>query len=164
MPTPAVLLTIINHPSSKIYIYRVVHVHILFATLASYFLFIIIIIIFFLFVNYLSLKRTNRNSNTTETTNLTKMLGLSGLQPGLFYAAAFLNVAILPKHLKVGATKISSAISSIPNSQEHYVAKSILGSAWDGVTGFLVMSGKKTLLFNTLSSLLYLHRLHFLAI
>lgn len=115
-------------------------------------------------MNYLSLKRTNRNSNTTETINLTKMLGLSGLQPGLFYAAAFLNVAILPKHLKVGATKINSAISSIPNSQEHYVAKSILGSAWDAVTGFLVVSGKKTLLFNALSSLLYLHRLRFLAI
>ncbi|KAI8287934.1 hypothetical protein K4K60_011822 [Colletotrichum sp. SAR11_57] len=60
------------------------------------------------------------------------MLGLSGWKPLFFYTAAFLNVAILPKHLKTGETKIKGAIKAIPSDSEYSIPKAIVKTAWDG--------------------------------
>ncbi|KAM5529151.1 hypothetical protein FOXYSP1_16995 [Fusarium oxysporum f. sp. phaseoli] len=59
------------------------------------------------------------------------MPGLSCCQPALFYTAAFLNLAIIPKHLLVGATKIKNAIAAIPDTPEYYFAKSVIRPTWN---------------------------------
>ncbi|EWY79889.1 hypothetical protein FOYG_16954 [Fusarium oxysporum NRRL 32931] len=59
------------------------------------------------------------------------MFGLSGCKSTLLYTAAFLNLAIIPKHCIVGATKVKSAVDAIPDVPEHYFAKSVIRATWD---------------------------------
>ncbi|KAF3797951.1 hypothetical protein GCG54_00003850 [Colletotrichum gloeosporioides] len=66
------------------------------------------------------------------------MLGLSGWKPLFFYTAAFLNVVILPKHLKTGETKIKGAIKAIPSDPEYSIPKAIVKTAWDGCNSLLL--------------------------
>ncbi|KAL3294827.1 hypothetical protein RB213_013887 [Colletotrichum asianum] len=69
------------------------------------------------------------------------MQGLSGWKPLFFYTAAFLNVAILPKHLKTGETKIKGAIKAIPSDPEYSIPKAIVTTAWDGCNSLLLTFG-----------------------
>lgn len=57
---------------------------------------------------------------------VTKMSCLPPFQAALFYSAAFAHVAIVPKHIYVGATAITEAIATIPNQPRYSVAKFIL--------------------------------------
>ncbi|KAJ3954956.1 hypothetical protein N0V92_008541 [Colletotrichum tropicale] len=70
------------------------------------------------------------------------MLRLSGWKPLFFYTAAFLNVAILPKHLKTGETKVKGAIKAIPSDPEYSIPKAIVKTAWDGCNTLLLTFGK----------------------
>ncbi|KAF0327126.1 hypothetical protein GQ607_005609 [Colletotrichum asianum] len=69
------------------------------------------------------------------------MQGLSGWKPLFFYTAAFLNVAILLKHLKTGETKIKGAIKAIPSDPEYSILKAIVKTAWDGCNSLLLTFG-----------------------
>lgn len=59
------------------------------------------------------------------------MPSLPPFQAVLFYSAALAHIAIVPKHIYVGATTIVEAIATIPSQSRYTVAKSILKTVWD---------------------------------
>jgi hypothetical protein len=48
-----------------------------------------------------------------------------------YYSAALVHIAIVPKHIYVGATVITEAIEAIPNQPRYTVAKSIFKTVWN---------------------------------
>ncbi|KAF3807976.1 putative beta-glucosidase K [Colletotrichum gloeosporioides] len=65
---------------------------------------------------------------------------MPSIQSTLFYAAAAINILIIPKHVKVSATNMSDAIKTIP---EHSPAikrgKEVVGTTWDLSNGSLII-------------------------
>ncbi|EGU82028.1 hypothetical protein FOPG_16676 [Fusarium oxysporum f. sp. conglutinans race 2 54008] len=59
------------------------------------------------------------------------MPALPPFQAVLFYSAALVHIAIVPKHIYVGATAVTEAIEAIPNQPRYTVAKSIFKTVWD---------------------------------
>ncbi|EEU36168.1 uncharacterized protein NECHADRAFT_87073 [Fusarium vanettenii 77-13-4] len=65
---------------------------------------------------------------------------MASLKSSLFYGAAAVNLLIIPKHLKVGATNVSSAIQTIPeDSPVVKRGKEVVRTAWDLTNGSLVI-------------------------
>ncbi|KAF4944495.1 hypothetical protein FSARC_14658 [Fusarium sarcochroum] len=65
---------------------------------------------------------------------------MASLNSTLFYGAAAINLLIIPKHLYVGATNVSSAIKTIPEDNLNIKrGKEVVGTAWDLTNGSLVI-------------------------
>ncbi|PWY93222.1 hypothetical protein BO94DRAFT_532956 [Aspergillus sclerotioniger CBS 115572] len=57
----------------------------------------------------------------------------------LYYFSSFIHLAILPKHVKVGATLIRKTIAKVPHTEPFLLAKAIIPPTWDYVNGLLVI-------------------------
>jgi hypothetical protein len=73
------------------------------------------------------------------------MPALPPFQAVLFYSAALAHVAIVPKHVYVGATAITEAIGTISSQPRYTVAKSILKTVWDHGNADVLILGKSLL-------------------
>jgi hypothetical protein len=67
---------------------------------------------------------------------------MASIKSSLYYGAAAINLLIIPKHLYVGATNVSSAIKTIPEENPSIKrGKEVVGTTWDLVNGGLVILG-----------------------
>ena len=71
-------------------------------------------------------------STTSVAHQYQTTLNMASVKSSLFYSAAAVNLLIIPKHLKVGATNVSSAIQTIPeDSPVVKRGKEVVRTAWD---------------------------------
>ncbi|KAJ4263519.1 hypothetical protein NW762_006338 [Fusarium torreyae] len=65
---------------------------------------------------------------------------MASFNSSLFYGAAAINLLIIPKHIYVGATNVSSAIKTIPEENLSIKrGKEVVGTTWDLVNGSLAI-------------------------
>lgn len=68
---------------------------------------------------------------------------MASVKSTLFYTSALLNLLIIPKHLKVGATNVSKAIATIPEESPAVKrGKEVVRTAWDLTNSSLAILGK----------------------